>query len=190
MLESLVQWDKEVFVYLNTLGTPTWDGFWLVVTNKFYAIPVYLIFLILLFKKLGVKSTLISLVAIAFLITATDQLANFFKYGVGRFRPCHDLELEEMFRLVKTSCGGKFGYFSAHAANATALALFVITILSENLTKGWQVLILVWAMLVAYSRIYIGVHFPLDVLTGIGIGALFGWLFAKLSIFAFEKFRA
>ncbi|MEL6306212.1 MAG: phosphatase PAP2 family protein, partial [Bacteroidota bacterium] len=187
MLEALVQWDKEVFVYLNNLGTPAWDGFWLVVTNKYYAIPVYVIFLVLLFKKLGLKQTLACLVAIALLITATDQLANFFKYGVGRLRPCHDLELEGMFRLVKASCGGKFSYFSAHAANAMALSFFVITLLSGKLTAGWRMLILVWAMLVAYSRIYLGVHFPLDVLTGIFIGAFFGWLFAKLSIFAFEK---
>ncbi|MEO1485977.1 MAG: phosphatase PAP2 family protein [Bacteroidota bacterium] len=187
MLESLVQWDKKVFIYLNNLGTPTWDGFWLVVTNKYYAIPVYALFLVLLFKKLGAKRTLVCLVAIALLITATDQLANFFKYGVGRLRPCHNQALEGMFRLVKASCGGKFSYFSAHAANATALSFFVITLLVQKLAIRWRFLILVWAMLVAYSRIYLGVHFPLDVITGICIGAFFGWLFAKLSIFAFEK---
>jgi len=64
----------------------------------------------------------------------------------------------------------------------------VITVLIQKLSAGWRIMIVVWAMLVAYSRIYLGVHFPLDVITGICIGAFFGWLFAKLSIFAFEKF--
>ncbi len=187
MLDTLVQWDRELFLFLNGLGTESWDGFWLFITNKFSAIPLYAILLFFSYRFLGLKRTIILLLFIGLLITATDQLANFFKYGVARLRPCHDEEVGLLARLVKKSCGGKFGYFSAHASNSMALASFFAVILKPYL-KRIGLILFVWAVLVAYSRIYIGVHYPLDVLTGSFIGILFGWLFAKLSIFAFQKF--
>ncbi len=127
------------------------------------------------------------MVFVALLITVSDQLSNFFKYGIGRLRPCHDPELMDLVRLVKSRCGGKFGYFSAHAANSFALAVFFGPILKSQWRAIWVVL-LVWACFVAYSRVYIGVHFPLDILTGAALGSLFGWLFSKLFIFALRKF--
>jgi undecaprenyl-diphosphatase len=183
MLESLIEFDKEAFLYLNGLGTEAWDSFWLFMTDKLNAIPLYLLLLVLTFRVYGLKKTLLVLVFVALLITATDQLTNFFKYGVGRFRPCHDITLSETMRLVKNSCGGKYGYFSAHAANSFAVAVF-FSVLLRNKFRWMLPLLLLWALIVAYSRIYIGVHFPLDVLTGMAIGMLFGWLFAKLNLFA------
>ena len=186
MLEELIQWDKEVFLFLNGLGSSSWDGFWMFMTNKWGSIPLYILLLLLSIRFLGWKSTGVLLVAVALLITTTDQLANFFKYGVGRLRPCHDEQLFEAMRLVKSSCGGKFGYFSAHAASSMALAMFFSVILRKRI-RWVPYLLLLWAIVVGYSRIYIGVHFPGDVLTGILIGMFFGWLYAKLYIFALHK---
>lgn len=182
MLEELLQFDKELFLFLNHLGSTTWDAFWLFMTNKWSAIPLYLLLAYLALVKLGLKRTLFLLVAIALLIATTDQLANFFKYGVQRLRPCHDPDLNGLVRLVKASCGGEFGYFSAHAANASAVAFFFIHLLGKQ-NRYLGAFLFVWALTVAYSRIYLGVHYPLDVLTGIVLGALLGWLFARL----FEK---
>ena len=189
MVDTLVEWDKELFLFLNGMGTETWDGFWLFITHKLSAIPLYALLLFFTYRFLGLKRTLIVLFFVGLLITATDQLANFFKYGVARFRPCHDEDINMLVRLVKKSCGGKYGYFSAHAANSMALASFFSVMLKSNI-KRISLFLFLWASLVAYSRVYIGVHFPLDVLTGTAIGILFGWLFAKLSIFAFQKFGA
>lgn len=188
MWEELIKLDRELFLFLNQLGTEGWDPFWLLLTNKWTSIPLYVFLLILTYVHYGWKKTLILLVAIALLITCTDQLANFFKYGVKRLRPCHDPDLAEQLRLVKVSCGGKFGYFSAHAANSLAIALFFIVLFNKHFPY-LKYLLLLWALLVAYSRIYIGVHFPLDILTGLTIGALFGWTFANLYNFAIHKFR-
>lgn len=187
MLEELLQLDKDFFLYLNGLGSPQWDNFFQFVSHKFSAIPLYLFLLILSFQKFGAKKTLLLLISVALLITVTDQLGNFFKYGIARLRPCHDPEVEPYMRLVKSYCGGKFGYFSAHASNSFALAVFFGSILKSEI-KYLGFLLVIWAALVAYSRVYIGVHFPLDIITGAVIGSLFGWLFVKLFIFALRKF--
>ncbi|MET6990173.1 phosphatase PAP2 family protein [Sediminicola arcticus] len=187
MMEQLVQIDKQLFLFLNAMGSTTWDGFWLFMTNKFSSIPLYLFLLITSYKSFGLKKTLLILVTVALLITVTDQLGNFFKYGVQRLRPCYDPELTGMVRLVKSSCGGKFGYFSAHAANSFALAFFFTRLLAFKY-KYIGFFLFSWAAVVAYSRIYVGVHFPLDILTGMGIGLFLSWLFTKLYIFAIQKF--
>ncbi|MEM9000482.1 MAG: phosphatase PAP2 family protein [Bacteroidota bacterium] len=187
-MEELLQLDKVLFLFLNGLGTEGWDGFWLIVTDKKSSIPLYATLLFFTYKSFGLKRTLLVLLMVALLITVTDQLANFFKYGVKRFRPCHDEALIELMRLVKNRCGGKYGYFSAHAGNSFAIASFFVFLLQDRF-KQYRYLLLVWAALVAYSRIYVGVHFPLDVLTGALIGLFFGWLFSKLYIFTHQKIR-
>lgn len=188
MLEQLLQLDKELFLWLNSMGNTTWDGFWMFMTNKLNSIPVYVFLLFLSYRQLGFKKTLLLLVAVALMITVTDQLTNFFKYGVQRLRPCHDDDVNMLMRLVKKSCGGKFGYFSAHAANHMAVAFF-FTILLKDKYKWLPLLLFIWAGLIAYSRIYIGVHFPLDVLTGVLVGLILSWLFVKLYIFANHKYQ-
>ncbi len=187
MLEELVRIDKEVFLFLNNLGSSEWDGFWMFLTNKWSAIPLYVLLLILSYKQYGTKKMTYLVITVVLLITASDQLSNFFKDGVQRLRPCYDPEINQLMRLVKGFCGGKFGYFSAHASNTTALAVF-FTVLFRQSYKYMGFFLIVWASFVSYSRIYIGVHFPLDVLTGMGVGLLFGWLFAKLYIFAIHKY--
>jgi undecaprenyl-diphosphatase len=188
MLEQLLQHDKELFLILNNLGSEPWDGFWMFITHKFSAIPLYLLLLYISLKQWGLKKTLLLILFVALMITSTNGLADFFKYGVQRLRPCYDSDVNELMRLVKDSCGGKFGYFSAHAGNIMAVATF-FSILLKDKFRHIGILLLVWAILVAYSRIYIGVHFPLDVFSGMVIGLFFGWLFAKLFIFALPKIR-
>lgn len=187
MLEEILQLDRNFFLLLNNLGNETWDGFWLIITDKWSSIPVYLALLILTFKNLGLKRTILVVIAVALMIICTDQLANLFKYGIRRLRPCHEEELFGAMRLVKASCGGRFAFFSAHAANSFAIAYFFTAILRKHL-KYIGVIMIFWAILVSYSRIYIGVHYPLDILTGAMVGLLFSWLFSKLYIFAQHKF--
>lgn len=188
MRDQLISWDKDLFLTLNGLGTPEWDSFWMFMTDKWSSIPLYLALLVITFYFLGKRKALVLLVAIALMIAVTDQLANVFKYGFERLRPCYDPDLEGLVRLVKASCGGKFGYFSAHAANSFALA----TLFTIGFTKYLRVLplfLISWAVTVAYSRIYIGVHFPLDVLTGMVIGIINGTLFYYLWRFSISRLK-
>ncbi|MCM5662919.1 phosphatase PAP2 family protein [Galbibacter mesophilus] len=182
-MERLIELDKELFLYLNGLGSEPWDAFWMFMTDKWSSIPLYVFLLILCLRTLKWKNTLVLLVCVAAMIGATDQLANAFKYGFERLRPCHDETIIPFMRLVKSYCGGKFGYFSAHASNSLAVVTFFSILLYKNF-KWLPFLLVVWGLSVAYSRIYIGVHFPLDIITGICIGMLLGWLFSKLYLLA------
>lgn len=189
MLETLLENDKELFLFLNNLGGSTWDGFWLFMTNKYNSIPVYLLLLLLSYKHFGLKKVILILVTVALMILCVDQLTNAFKYGVERLRPCFDSDVNELMRQVRDSCQnrGQFGYFSAHAANNFSIAIF-FSILLRSMRVPIGIFLVVWAILISYSRIYIGVHFPFDVLSGVLIGSLFGWIFAKLTILAAHRF--
>ena len=187
MLEEILKYDTELFLFLNNLGNASWDSFWLFVTDKWSSIPIYAILLYLVFKNYGLKGTLVIVVCVALMITATDQIANLFKYGIERPRPCRVEELKNAMRFVADGCG-RFGYFSAHAASSMAAAVF----LGLSLQKWYRYLpflLLVWAGATGYSRIYLGVHYPLDVVSGMAFGGLVGWLFYLLQKWGQRKFN-
>lgn len=185
-MEKLVALDKELFLYLNNLGTEEWDWLWIAISDKWMAIPLYALLLYLIFRKFGWKAMLITMVVVTLLITATDQLANFFKHGFERPRPCRQEGVMEYARYVAERCG-RFGYFSAHAANSTGVAVF-LGLLFRRAYPKMLLLLSIWALVVSYSRIYLGVHYPGDVLTGILIGTGFGFLFHVLRKYLFLKF--
>lgn len=188
MIETLLTYDTELFLFLNNLGNERWDGFWRVVTEKWSSIPVYLLLLILVYRQYGLKGTAIILVTVALMITATDQLANLFKYGLQRPRPCRVEALQEQMRFIADGCG-RYGFFSAHAASTMAAAVFVGLTLRRTY-RYLPFLLLFWAVVVAYSRIYLGVHYPLDIITGMFFGGIIGWGFYLLMLWAKRKFNA
>lgn len=180
-MEKLAELDRELFLFLNNLGTEQWDWLWIAISDKWMAIPLYALLLYLIFRKFGWKPTLITMVVVALLITATDQLANLFKHGFERPRPCRQEGVMEYARYVAERCG-RFGYFSAHAANSTGVAVFLSLLFKKHYPKLF-VFLLIWTIVVSYSRIYLGVHYPGDVITGMFIGTIFGYLFHQLRKF-------
>ncbi len=185
-MEQLVELDRELFLFLNNLGNPAWDDFWNFITNKFASIPFYALLVFFLYRALGWKKTLLCLVLIAAVITSTDQLSNLFKHFFERPRPCRQEGVMEYARFVAVRCG-RYGYFSAHAASSAALVLFLGMIL-RNYWKNIFSVLIVWGLLVSYSRIYIGVHYPGDILTGWIFGILIGFLFYRLFLFLLKKY--
>ncbi|KGK31860.1 phosphatase PAP2 family protein [Cellulophaga sp. E6(2014)] len=188
MLEELVKIDQDIFLFLNGLGTPTWDGLWIYLsrTLSFVTIPIYLFMLYYTYRSFGLIKTIYIVITVVALLLSTEQLSIIVKNSVARLRPCHDEEISLLMRNVRNHCGGKFGYFSAHAANSSALAGF-FSLLFYKKNKLILLGLTSWALLVSYSRIYLGVHYPLDIITGLTVGTtlslLYIFLLKKLPIF-------
>jgi undecaprenyl-diphosphatase len=187
MLEQLLELDTDLFLFLNKLGNSTWDGLWLLITDKLTFIPLYAILLYLIYKNYGLKSVLIIVLVIVAMITFTDQISNVFKHGVRRPRPCQlDVLIDEGMRFIATHCGS-YGFFSGHASNSMCAAVFAGLMLRPYY-KNLIFVMLLWSFIVAYSRIYVGVHYPLDIICGMTFGGLAGFGFYKLNVYLLKRF--
>ena len=191
MFEEILKLDSKLFLFLNNLGTTKFDAFWLSLSKIEANILMYL-FLILLFfhiKKLSPKFLYIFylLFVIALMITITDQGANFFKDSFQRLRPCYNESISDSLRLVKENCGGKYGFFSAHASNSFSLAIF-FGLLFKNRIRYMIIITTVYASLISYSRIYLGVHFPIDIIVGSSFGIFVGFIIYSFVYLKFLKF--
>lgn len=176
MLEKIIAIDKDLLVFLNGLGSEFFDGFWLTITVQEYWTPYFLLIFYFLAKKIGWKNFLIALVFIALLILVSDQTSNFFKNHFQRLRPCNDLDLKNIIRIVKPS--DSYSFFSGHATNSMATTVFVFLIIRRY--YKYALLLFLFPLIFAFSRIYLGLHFPTDILTGYAFGATFGFVFYKI----------
>lgn len=176
MLEKIIAIDKDLLVFLNGLGSEKFDGFWLIITKQDYWIPYFLLVFYFFAKKIGWKNFLIALVFIALLILVSDQTSNFFKNHFQRLRPCNDLDLKNIIRIVKPS--DSYSFFSGHATNSMATTVFVFLIIRRY--YKYALLLFLFPLIFAFSRIYLGLHFPTDILTGYAFGATFGFVFYKI----------
>lgn len=174
MLEKLEQLDKDLFLYLNDMHSPFWDAVMVFMSEKLVWIPFYLgliIYLVWRYRRASILMLLMCVVAIGL----SDFIASgIFKPYFMRLRPCHDPTLSEFINIVE-GCGGRFGFMSSHAANTFALAVFFNLILSDRYFI-FKVVLVAWAVVVTYSRIYLGVHFPGDVLAGALLGSFMAYL--------------
>ena len=170
MINQLEEWDKALFLKLNGAHNEFFDFLMPWISNKYLWIPLYVLLLFWLIKK-EQRQWLWVLLSIGLLILISDQLASgFLKPTVERLRPCYDPEISEQVHLVK-GCGGRYGFASSHSSNSFAIAIFCRLMLKDRLK--YIGLLIPWAALVAYSRVYLGVHYPGDILMGalIGLGA-------------------
>jgi len=176
MLEKILSLDQKLFVYLNGLGSETYDGLWLLITKQTTWIPFFLLLLYLIFKKLGRRQSLYLLLFVAILLLFTDQITNLFKNGFQRLRPCNNPEINSFIRIVQSRTS--FSFFSGHAANTMAVATFLFLTLKDKFNYLW--LLFLWPLIFAYSRIYLGLHYPLDIICGYLFGFIMGFLTFKL----------
>lgn len=186
MIAWLEYWDLQLFERLNGLHSPFWDTVMFTVSTKTFWIPCYVLLLFVMYRRWGWKTCLLVLATVALMITLSDQFASgFLKPTVQRFRPCRlEAGLDFAVHLVHNKCGGKYGFVSSHSANFFALATFLSLLFKR---RKLSILFLSVAALVAYSRIYLGVHYPGDVIGGAMIGALSAYLCHFIFLFATKR---
>lgn len=178
MIDSLSALDAKVTVAVNALHSPYFDQFMYLFSNKWIWVPMYATILIILYKRYNLKAAVLFLVAIALTITITDQLcASIIRPIFERMRPANpDGPIAQLIHIVNGYRGGPYGFPSCHASNSFALATFLCLIRRRWL---FGIVIVLWAVVNAYSRLYLGVHFAGDLIVGAVIGSAVGFgLFA------------
>ncbi|MEG1838493.1 MAG: phosphatase PAP2 family protein [Bacteroidaceae bacterium] len=184
-IEQLIEYDKEVTLYLNGSNSLFWDGFLWVFTSTVIWIPLVLTLLYVIVKNNKLKETLLIITMIALVIFLSDRISSgLFKPYFQRFRPAQDANIMYLIDIVNNYRGGRFGFISSHAANSFGVFTFIVLLIKN---KQLNFLLLIWAILNSYSRIYLGVHYVGDILCGALLGCLVGYLVYKLYILIKQK---
>jgi undecaprenyl-diphosphatase len=176
-MDWLLQLDTRIFLAINGWHSETWDGIMWWISGKTTWWPFYLLLILFMVwkKRWQLLPMLLFLILV---VTLTDQTSvHLFKNVIQRLRPCHEPTLQGLVHLVNNKCGGEFGFISSHAANTFGVTLLILLWIKK---RWFTILMLVWASLVSYSRVYLGVHYPGDILAGAIWGAGCGWLISLL----------
>lgn len=189
MMNAINNLDHELFLFLNGLHVGWLDPVMTFISSEMGWIPFYAILLYLIFRKSGWRGLFFVVIGVVILITCSDQLSSHvFKPVFQRLRPCHDPLIQDLVHLPNGHCGGQYGFISSHACNTFALASF-ITLIMKKFYKKIGLLMFIWAALVSYSRIYMGVHFPGDVLCGAAVGMILGFGTGHLLLIVMKKIQ-
>lgn len=182
MLEQLETWDQQLLLAINGLHSPFFDALFYALSQTWASIPIFLLAFILLYKRFGWKQMLVCVAVIAVAMGLSDVISTeCFKKVICRYRPTHNYEIGNLIHVVNGYRGGMYGFVSSHAANMFAFAVGVSLFLKN---KIWTTIFVCWAVLVCYTRMYLGVHYPADVFCG----ALLGCLLAYLCYYVWQVF--
>ena len=175
MWQKLLQWDRDTFIYLNGLGTDTYDAFWSTVTHISTWIPLFILFIALLYWKFPKREATHKVLTVLTLLVFVLILTYLTKVSVGRLRPNNVSELSSLIRILHTP--SDYSFFSGHASSSFSLTVLMYLFLRKHIV--WAIVLFIWPVLFAMSRIYVGVHYPLDIIVGAFVGTVFGVIFFK-----------
>lgn len=182
MLDTLLEWDRDLFIYLNNLGVEQYDSFWITVTKFNTWTPLLIILGLIFFWKNSKKEIIWTFISLAVMLLLVTSAIFLTKNGVARLRPSNDPGINTLIRAVISP--GDYSFFSGHAATSFSIAMFAVLFLRKKFK--WIYLALVWPILFSYSRIYLGVHYPTDIITGALVGTFFAYLLHRW----YQKFKA
>lgn len=175
MIETLTSLDNDILLFFNGNHTPFLDEIMSLITGEWIWIPLYAVLIDLLFRRLGPKKAGLALLAVVLAIVMTDQIcASVIRPVVGRLRPCNpDNTISEYITIVKGIAPRGYSWPSCHAANTFALATLLSCLFRSRI---FTLSLFLWALIVSISRLYLGVHYPSDILSGAVFGCGFGYL--------------
>lgn len=176
MLETLQKWDRDLLIFLNNLGIEEYDGFWLFVTRIESWVWLFVIFYALIFYSFQGRKVYVALFASLMSFVIAFSLTYLTKVWVGRIRPNNVEEFDSLLRVLQHP--NSFSFFSGHASSSFALTTFLVLILRHRFK--WIYIIYLWPLLFVMSRIYVGVHYPSDILVGSVVGFTTAFLLYKI----------
>ncbi len=186
-MESILEIDRQLLLWMNFDGGAVMDSIFWFASGKAVWIPLYVLIIWLMQRKIGWRRTLLAVALIALAVVLSDQIANIFKHCTPKFRPTHTDAIKEYVHTVNGYRGGLYGTVSAHAATTFSIAAISAYTIRNRL---YTVVIALWVLFVSYSRIYLGVHFPLDILFGMITGAAVSAAAILLYEYATRKFAS
>ncbi|KKX51846.1 MULTISPECIES: phosphatase PAP2 family protein [Sphingobacterium] len=183
MIDQIVHIDQEIFLAINQgLSNPVFDWLLPILRNPYTWAPLYLFLVIFFIKTYGKTGILIVVMTLATFGASDAVSSHLIKKSVKRVRPCNDIVFKEEVN-IRVRCGSGFSFTSSHATNHFALAFFWIALFRRK-WKHAMWLCITWATLISVSQIYVGVHYPFDILCGAILGILIGmatgYIFKKL----------
>ncbi|WCM40928.1 phosphatase PAP2 family protein [Flavobacterium sp. CBA20B-1] len=181
MLEHLIQKDQQLLIYLNNLGTEFWDPVFMYITHQINWWPFFLLLIFLLLKKISLQQFGLLVLVLTVFFVFTDQFTNLVKYSTGRLRPVNDPLISPYLRILRKA--GSPSFFSGHASNSSGSILIIFLILKKYYKYAW--VLFFFPLLFAYTRIYLGLHYPLDIICGYIFGISSGFMF----FFVFKFFN-
>ncbi|MEO9894340.1 phosphatase PAP2 family protein [Aurantibacter sp.] len=184
MLERLLEIDRQVLIYLNNFGSDTYDSFWKTITKFPTWIPLFVLVIVLLFWRESVKTAISKLITYIAVLLVVQSFVTITKNGIGRLRPNNDETINQIIRAVNQS--HNFSFFSGHAAFSFCFATMAVLFLKDKIKLIH--LIYIFPILFSFSRIYLGVHFPSDIIVGALVGIIFAFLFKGIYNYFSSKF--
>jgi undecaprenyl-diphosphatase len=175
MIDALERFDRTLLLRINSLHNPTLDTMMWFMSMTWPTIVIVLIAAFLFYRRFNRRKAIEFLLGCAIVFACTDTSSNLLKHGVKRYRPTHNLEIRDKVHVVNEYVGGQYTFFSAHAANTFGVITFIFLCL-KWIPKRWRLLIFLYPLTVVYSRMYLGVHYPSDIIVGTFDGLVFGTL--------------
>ncbi len=186
MLDKLELLDRELFLAINGWHAPMFDSVMYYVSQIWVFAPVFVYWLYMVFNRYGLKKLLILIGFLGLLVLLTDQTSNITKHAIKRYRPTHNLEIQSKVHTVNEYKGGLYGFFSGHSTNTFGVAMLLFLIFRKE-SILFRMVFFAWAALTAYSRIYLGVHYPSDIFVGFVVGIFWGYVVYRLIQFTFKQ---
>jgi undecaprenyl-diphosphatase len=172
-LENL---DKELFLWLNGFHAEGLDSIMFFISSHWFWIPVVIAIVWLMIRKFG-RNAWLPIIFVIVTYICTEQVTNLVKHAVERYRPGHNNDIAHLVHFVNSYRGGTYGFFSGHASNSFGLALISALIINN---RYFTISVFLWAIIVSYSRIYLGVHYPFDIIAGAMFGIFAAGVFFKI----------